>query len=70
MTILGNAAKNAVLVPLYAIALAVGAVVPFLAGWGLASLVTGEPLLKWAAGVLVMLMGLGAFVGAREAARQ
>lgn len=67
MTILGNAMKWALLMPVLGLAVAVGVALLFGLGWGIASLFTDSIEVKFAAGALVEIMGLGAAMGAATA---
>lgn len=66
-TILGNAAKWALLAPFAVVLIGAGIVLAFACGYGLASLVTDNQMVKGLSGVLTMTMALGAWMGANSA---
>jgi hypothetical protein len=69
MTIFGNAAKWALLMPLCVAAVSLGVGLAALSGWGLASVFTDNSTVKMFAAFVTASMGVGAFLGARDAAR-
>lgn len=66
-TILGNALKWALLMPLAVIVAGIVAVFVFAAGFGFASFFTDDMHIRSFAGLITMVMGLGAVMGASTA---
>lgn len=67
MTLIGNAMKWALLLPIFIIGAAVGMFCAFASGFGLASLFTTNESVLLFSGLVSLAMGLGAFVGVRIA---
>lgn len=70
MTIIGNAAKWAILMPLVVIGIAAVGVCAFLAGYGFTSFITADAGYRFAGGGMAIVMAAGAFMGAMEASRR